>query len=281
MRIPLGHRAPGPLRNNPAGHITDTAPDRHWQELRNGGLLDQAQAGGYELLITADRNLPFQQNFAHRHTRVPIVTTNSRPTLCNIRAKSTRPSTTQARTRSANCTRGSQRQPIPPACKQVLGSPGSNARTGSGRQGDDPVRLWQDPTSDAAVPVPSDPLGGSTLKSKTTWRPPLPHPGQRHPGSRHSGRLYNTPSWMASPLLSGRSYSMPDRRAFPWEASPGNWRFLETPYPGTLAPWPHPGTGRRGDHPTHGPESFPADVPAGQPGRLYFGRTSTPPSPIA
>ena len=49
MRILLGYRAPGPLRNNPAGHITDTAPDRHWQELRNGGLLDQAQAGGITL----------------------------------------------------------------------------------------------------------------------------------------------------------------------------------------------------------------------------------------
>ncbi|MCE2500673.1 MAG: hypothetical protein J4G13_07405 [Dehalococcoidia bacterium] len=40
-----------------------------------------AETDGYELLITADRQMPFQQNFARRSMSILILTTNSWPVL--------------------------------------------------------------------------------------------------------------------------------------------------------------------------------------------------------
>ena len=75
MRILLDHSVPRPLKNNLPGHVIDTAAERGWQELHNGELLDRAEVEGYELLITADRNMNFQQNFAHRFISVLFLTT--------------------------------------------------------------------------------------------------------------------------------------------------------------------------------------------------------------
>ena len=81
MRILLDHSVPRPLKNNFPGHDTDTAAERGWHELHNGELLDMAETDGYELLITADRQMPFQQNFTRRSMSVLILTTNSWPVL--------------------------------------------------------------------------------------------------------------------------------------------------------------------------------------------------------
>ena len=81
MRILLDHSVPRPLKHNLPAHNTDTAAERGWHELHNGALLDRAEDAGYELLITADQQMPFQQNFARRSIRILILTTNSWPTL--------------------------------------------------------------------------------------------------------------------------------------------------------------------------------------------------------
>jgi hypothetical protein len=81
MRILLDHNVPRPLKNNLPGHDTDTAADRGWQELNNGELLDQAETDGYELFLTSDRRIPFQQNLTRRNISVLILTTNSWPRL--------------------------------------------------------------------------------------------------------------------------------------------------------------------------------------------------------
>ena len=81
MKILLDHNVPRPLRNHLPGHQADTAADRNWEELRNGEPLDQAESDGYQLLITADRKMPFQQNFVHRNINVLILTTNAWPVL--------------------------------------------------------------------------------------------------------------------------------------------------------------------------------------------------------
>ena len=33
-----------------------------WERLQNGELLDQAQRGGYEVLVTTDQSMRYQQN---------------------------------------------------------------------------------------------------------------------------------------------------------------------------------------------------------------------------
>ena len=81
MRILLDHSTPRPIKNSLPGHETDTAAEKGWQTLHNGELLDRAEADGYELFITADRQIPFQQNFSQRNISVLILPTNSWPTL--------------------------------------------------------------------------------------------------------------------------------------------------------------------------------------------------------
>lgn len=43
------------------GHETKTVPDAGWASFKNGDLLDRAQAE-FDVFVTTDRNLMFQQN---------------------------------------------------------------------------------------------------------------------------------------------------------------------------------------------------------------------------
>ena len=52
-----------------------------WERLANGALLDAAEQAGYEVLVTCDQNLRYQQNFTDRKLAVVILSTNHWPTL--------------------------------------------------------------------------------------------------------------------------------------------------------------------------------------------------------
>lgn len=61
------------------GHSVDTAAERGWEELRNGVLLDRAEAEGYQLFITADQGIRYQQNLASRRIAVLVLLAASWP----------------------------------------------------------------------------------------------------------------------------------------------------------------------------------------------------------
>jgi hypothetical protein len=44
-----------------------------WQALRNGELLDKAQEAGFEVLLTVDQNLRYQQNLQGRSIAVVVM----------------------------------------------------------------------------------------------------------------------------------------------------------------------------------------------------------------
>lgn len=46
------------------GHDVSTAPRMGWESLDTGELLRRAAAGGFESLVSVDRNLEYQQNVA-------------------------------------------------------------------------------------------------------------------------------------------------------------------------------------------------------------------------
>jgi hypothetical protein len=52
-----------------------------WARYSNGQLLDEAEKGGFEALITGDRSLPFQQNLTGRNIAVIIFSTNAWPII--------------------------------------------------------------------------------------------------------------------------------------------------------------------------------------------------------
>ncbi len=55
----------------------ETAYERGWQSLTNGELLDVAEAAGFEVLVTTDQSLRYQQNLARRRIRILVLKTAS------------------------------------------------------------------------------------------------------------------------------------------------------------------------------------------------------------
>ena len=77
MRILFDHCTPAPLRRALAHHNIETAFERGWHTLNNGELLGAAEAAGFELLVTTDQNLPYQQNPFNRKMAVLVLKTTS------------------------------------------------------------------------------------------------------------------------------------------------------------------------------------------------------------
>ena len=63
MKVLFDHGTPAPLRGYIPEHTVDTAAEKGWAELSNGELLDQAESEEYELLITTDQSVRYQQNY--------------------------------------------------------------------------------------------------------------------------------------------------------------------------------------------------------------------------
>jgi hypothetical protein len=72
---------PAPLRQTLAGHQVHTAYERGWSTLRNGEFLAAAEAAGYQVLVSTDRNLKFQQNLAARSIGIVVLLTTSWPRI--------------------------------------------------------------------------------------------------------------------------------------------------------------------------------------------------------
>ena len=79
MRILFDHDTPRPLRRYLTEHTVDTANERVSAELRNGNLLDNAEREGYEIMITADQSMRYQQNIARRQVGVIVLLSNRWP----------------------------------------------------------------------------------------------------------------------------------------------------------------------------------------------------------
>lgn len=60
MLILLDHSTPAPLRYAPKGHTVVEAIEQSWERLANGALLDAAEAAGFDLFVTADKNIRHQ-----------------------------------------------------------------------------------------------------------------------------------------------------------------------------------------------------------------------------
>ena len=61
------------------GHIVTEARDRGWDTLSNGDLLSEAERAGFDILLTADKNIRYQQNLAGRKIAVVVLSTPQCP----------------------------------------------------------------------------------------------------------------------------------------------------------------------------------------------------------
>jgi hypothetical protein len=75
-RILFDHCVPKPLRRWLAGENVRTCHEEGWDAFRNGELLAAAEAAGFDVFITADKNLRYQQNLTSRRLAIIELPTN-------------------------------------------------------------------------------------------------------------------------------------------------------------------------------------------------------------
>lgn len=73
MRILFDNGTPNPLARSLIGHDVAFARQIGWHELKNGDLLRQAEEAGYELLLTSDKNMRYQQNLSKRKIAIVVL----------------------------------------------------------------------------------------------------------------------------------------------------------------------------------------------------------------
>ena len=73
MRILFDHGTPFPLRSSLSGHIITRTQDMGWDRLSNGELLTVAEQSGFEMLLTTDKNIRYQQNLAGRKIAIVVL----------------------------------------------------------------------------------------------------------------------------------------------------------------------------------------------------------------
>lgn len=54
-------------------HTVTEARSRGWAELSNGDLLREAELAGFEVLVTTDRNITYQQNLLGRKIAIVVL----------------------------------------------------------------------------------------------------------------------------------------------------------------------------------------------------------------
>jgi hypothetical protein len=65
-------------------HETRTIAEMNWSpRLKNGELLDAAEAAGFDALLTCDQNIRFQQNLTGRKLALLVLTSNLWPAVRN------------------------------------------------------------------------------------------------------------------------------------------------------------------------------------------------------
>ncbi len=81
MRILFDQATPVPIRAHLDQHMVRTASQQGWDTLKNGDLLTAAEAAGFEILLTTDKNLRYQQNLTDRKIAIIVLGNQQWPQL--------------------------------------------------------------------------------------------------------------------------------------------------------------------------------------------------------
>ena len=73
MLILFDNGAPRGLALFLTGHSVEEARSRGWEGLSNGELIDVAEQAGFELMVTTDKNIRYQQNLKTRRITLIVL----------------------------------------------------------------------------------------------------------------------------------------------------------------------------------------------------------------
>jgi hypothetical protein len=79
MLILFDHVTPRGIAQALVGHTVVRASDRGWNTLSNGELLKAAEEAGFDVIVTADKNMRYQQNLARRRIALVVLGTPQWP----------------------------------------------------------------------------------------------------------------------------------------------------------------------------------------------------------
>jgi len=75
VKVLLDQNSPRALRQFLVGHDVKTAREMGWETISNGLILQMAEAE-FGLMITADKNIRYQQNLSGRKLAILVLPTN-------------------------------------------------------------------------------------------------------------------------------------------------------------------------------------------------------------
>lgn len=81
MRVLFDQATPVPIRPFLTGHAVSTAAHEGWDKLQNGDLLNAAEAAGFEVFLTTDKNIRYQQNLTDRKIAIVLIRKQQWPDL--------------------------------------------------------------------------------------------------------------------------------------------------------------------------------------------------------
>jgi hypothetical protein len=73
MRILFDHGTPSGIAGSLSGHDVTEAIERGWDRISNGELLEAAEAAGFDLLLTTDKRIRYQQNLTGRKIAIVVL----------------------------------------------------------------------------------------------------------------------------------------------------------------------------------------------------------------
>jgi len=77
VKVLFDHNVPWGLRKTLIAHHVFLDDEMGWAEISNGSLLRLAEEQGFELMVTCDQNLSYQQNLKDRKLAIVVLDTNN------------------------------------------------------------------------------------------------------------------------------------------------------------------------------------------------------------
>jgi hypothetical protein len=73
MNVLFDNGTPKPIAKSLIGHEVAFARQAGWHQLANGELIQQAEDSGYQVLVSTDKNIRYQQNLSSRKIALVIL----------------------------------------------------------------------------------------------------------------------------------------------------------------------------------------------------------------
>ena len=79
MKIRFDHGTPAPLRRHLREHLVNRSAEKGWDQLENGELIQKAEEEGYEVIVTMDQSMQYQQNLTGRRIAIVVLLSTAWP----------------------------------------------------------------------------------------------------------------------------------------------------------------------------------------------------------